>query len=101
VEEAGVVDPQQRAEAGVLLVARGRDRVEGDVPELQAPRGDVDRAGERLVLEEGNGVAREEPPARTERRVAVEARRRLCGFEVGVEIALDGRDPVRDSRPPA
>jgi hypothetical protein len=96
VEEARVVDSEQRAEADVLLVASGGDRVEAEVPELQAPRGDVDGARERLVLEEANGFAREQPPARTERRVAVEARCRLRGFDVGVEIALDDRYPVRD-----
>jgi hypothetical protein len=101
VEEARVVDAEQRADADVLLVARGGDRIEAEIPELQPPCDDVDRARERLVLEEPDRVAREQTPARTQRRVAVEARRGLRGLEVGVEIALDDRDPVRDPWPPA
>jgi hypothetical protein len=97
VEEAGVVDAEQRAEADVLLVARRGDRVEALVPELQAPRDDVDGARERLVLEEREGLPREQPPARAERRVARKARRGFRGLEIGVEIALDDRDPVRDA----
>jgi hypothetical protein len=97
VEEAGVVGPQQRAEAGVVLVAGGRDRVEALVRELQPPRRDVERTRERLVLEERDRVAGEQPAAGAQRRAAVEAGRRLRGLEVGVELALDDRDAVGDA----
>lgn len=90
MEDARIVESQQRAEAGVVLVTGAADRVEAAARALQLARGDVERAALELALEQRNRFARRQATAFAQRSVAIPRRDVGRRFgEIGVEIGFD------------
>ena len=67
MQKAGIVEAQQRAEHGVLLVAGARDGVVAEIALLQFARRHVEQSARQLVLEDLERLARGERSAGAER----------------------------------
>ena len=93
MEEARVARPEQRADDGVLLVARARDRVVAAVRLLEFAGRDIDRSTRDLVFEETDRGARGQRGPGGSRVFGRERRLgRRCIAEVVVETLLDYLD---------
>ena len=96
VQEARVVEAQERAQEPVGLVARARDRVEAGPVALELARHHVQDTAGVLILEQlDRPLGRQ---ARVAAESSVERKRQRCRLgrrEEAVEVGLDDGDPVR------